>query len=43
LNIGKEISLKYIEDGTIIESGSFAELVKIPNGKFKRLWERQVL
>jgi ATP-binding cassette subfamily B protein len=30
------------DDGKIIEDGSFAELLKISNGKFKELWEHQV-
>ncbi|WP_316354578.1 ABC transporter ATP-binding protein [Candidatus Trichorickettsia mobilis] len=28
--------------GSIVEDGSFAELIAVPNGKFKELWEHQV-
>ncbi|XVN42428.1 MAG: ATP-binding cassette domain-containing protein [Candidatus Rickettsia vulgarisii] len=31
-----------MEDGKIVEDGSFAELLAISNGKFKELWEHQV-
>lgn len=31
-----------MEDGKIVEDGSFEELLVIPNGKFKELWEHQV-
>jgi ATP-binding cassette subfamily B protein len=31
-----------MEDGRIVEDGSFAELVEKPNGRFKELWEHQV-
>ncbi len=31
-----------IEDGEIVEDGSFADLLAIPNGKFKELWDHQV-
>ncbi len=31
-----------VEDGEIVEDGSFAELLAIPNGKFKELWDHQV-
>lgn len=31
-----------VEYGEIVEDGSFAELLAIPNGKFKELWDHQV-
>lgn len=31
-----------VEDGEIVEDGSFTELLAIPNGKFKELWDHQV-
>lgn len=31
-----------MEDGKIVEDGSFSELLKLPKGKFKELWEHQV-
>lgn len=31
-----------IEDGKIVEDGSFTDLLAIPNGKFKELWDHQV-
>ena len=31
-----------MENGSIVEDGSFAELIAVPNGKFKELWEHQV-
>ncbi len=31
-----------MENGSIIEDGSFAELISIPNSKFKDLWDHQV-
>lgn len=31
-----------MEDGKIIEDGSFAALLTIPNGKFRELWDHQV-
>lgn len=31
-----------MEGGTIVEDGSFSELLAIPRGKFKELWEHQV-
>lgn len=31
-----------LENGKIVEDGSFEELLKIPNGKFKELWDHQV-
>jgi ATP-binding cassette subfamily B protein len=31
-----------MEDGKIIEDGNFIELLAIPNGQFKSLWEHQV-
>jgi len=31
-----------MEDGNIVEDGSFLELLTISNGKFKNLWEHQV-
>ncbi len=30
-----------LDNGLIVEDGSFAELINIPNGKFKELWEHQ--
>ena len=31
-----------IDEGNIVEDGSFAELIYKENGKFKELWEHQV-
>ena len=31
-----------MEDGKIVENGSFSELISISNGKFRELWEHQV-
>jgi ABC-type multidrug transport system fused ATPase/permease subunit len=31
-----------MEGGKIIEDGSFAALLTIPNGKFRELWNHQV-
>ncbi len=31
-----------IENGEIVEDGSFQDLLNIPNGKFKELWDHQV-
>ncbi|MCC8397977.1 MAG: ATP-binding cassette domain-containing protein, partial [Rickettsia endosymbiont of Labidopullus appendiculatus] len=31
-----------MEGGKIVEDGSFLDLLTIPNGKFKELWEHQV-
>ena len=31
-----------MEDGKIVEDGSFSELMMLPKGKFKELWEHQV-
>ena len=31
-----------MEDGKIVEDGSFSELMILPKGKFKELWEHQV-
>ena len=31
-----------IKDGNIVEDGSFAKLLAVPDGKFKELWESQV-
>jgi ATP-binding cassette subfamily B protein len=31
-----------MEGGEIVEDGSFSELLAIPNGKFRELWEHQV-
>jgi len=32
-----------MEDGHIIESGNFADLISIPEGRFKSLWQHQTL
>lgn len=31
-----------MDNGKIVEGGNFAELLEVPNGKFKELWEHQV-
>ncbi|MFU7503513.1 MAG: ATP-binding cassette domain-containing protein, partial [Candidatus Tisiphia sp.] len=31
-----------IENGQIVEDGNFVELLAMPNGRFKELWEHQV-
>jgi ATP-binding cassette subfamily B protein len=31
-----------IEEGKIVEDGSFSELTAIPNGRFKKMWSHQV-
>ncbi|MCC8483604.1 MAG: hypothetical protein LN561_03515, partial [Rickettsia endosymbiont of Labidopullus appendiculatus] len=31
-----------MEGGKIVEDGNFLDLLTIPNGKFKELWEHQV-
>jgi ATP-binding cassette subfamily B protein len=31
-----------MEKGTIVEDGTFEELIKISNGKFKSLWDHQI-
>ncbi len=33
----------YMENGNILESGNHLELLKIPNGKFKKLYEEQYI
>ena len=33
----------YMENGKILESGNHIELLNIPNGKFKKLYEEQYI